>query len=67
MHTAKINNLRKALKGIRSRMRHVRNYLDANRRKLSPELLLHERELERLDILYAQLTDRFTCLNILNW
>ena len=75
MHTKKIDNLRTVLRNLRERMRHVRFCLDALNElatdyytpELDRNILDLERKNERLERLYSELTDKFTCLNILNY
>lgn len=68
MYTQKINNLRIVLKGIRERMRLLRFSMDALS-EVAPGMDISdlERLNERYERLYAELTDRFTCLNIMNY
>lgn len=75
MYTKKINNLRCVLRNIRERMHVLRFSLDALNELATdyytPELDRNienlERLNERLERLYSDLTDKFTCLNILNY
>lgn len=67
MYTTKINNLRSVLKNIRERMHLLRFSIDALS-EYAPGMNIDDlrRLYERLDRLYSELTDKFTCLNIMN-
>lgn len=67
MYTTKINNLRTVLKNIRERMHLLRFSINALS-EVAPDMDISdlERLNERLDKLYSELTDKFTCLNIMN-
>lgn len=74
MYTNKINNLRSVLRNLRERMKILRFSLDAlNELAIdyyTPELDRNIQDLERMneryEQLYSDLTDKFTCLNIMN-
>lgn len=68
MYTTKINNLRSVLKNIRERMHLLRFSINALS-EVAPDMDISdlERLNKRLERLYDELTDRFTCLNILNY
>ena len=68
MYTIKINNLRSVLKNIRERMHLLRFSINALS-EVAPDMDISDlrRLHERLERLYADLTDKFTCLNILNY
>ena len=67
MYTTKINNLRTVLKNVRERMHLLRFSIDALS-EVAPDMDIDDlrRLHERLYRLYSELTDRFTCLNIMN-
>lgn len=67
MHTKKIDNLRAVLANVRGHMRVLRFSINALS-EVAPDMDINDlrRLHERLERLYADLTDKFTCLNILN-
>lgn len=67
MYTKKIDNLRAVLANVRGHMRLLRFSIDALS-EYAPGMNIDDlrRLNERLDRLYSELTDRFTCLNIMN-
>lgn len=75
MYTKRIDNLRSVLRNLRERMHLLRFSICALNEVLTdyytPDLAKGIQDLERLNIryerLYSELTDKFTCLNILNY
>lgn len=68
MHTKKIDNLRAVLANVRGHMRVLRFSINALS-EVAPDMDISDlrRLHERLERLYADLTNKFTCLNILNY
>lgn len=68
MYTKKIDNLRAVLANVRGHMRVLRFSINALS-EVAPDMDISDlrRFYERLERLYADLTDKFTCLNILNY
>lgn len=67
MYTKKIDNLRAVLANVRGHMRVLRFSIEALS-EVAPDMDISDlrRLNERLDRLYSELTDKFTCLNIMN-